>query len=264
MDASGGFSDQTEAMAHIVRCKHASNGLIQSFVVLSVELLKRPSARNSKSREGIFLASLLRCSRTNQAMFILGNSLLTEDVAALGRVLFESAVTGCYLQFAPDQEVKSFQNFWIVSEMKNHMAYEQQLGPLPFVDDDIRSTLKKARDIALAASMRPQRAQSWTDVSVAERAKQVDAKMGDQLFSDLYATLYLDGHSYIHATSLSLETILKELRGDSKTEQRCNELGPTLHAATYTLCALILFCNLFHSLGMNAEVSKATGMMAKV
>jgi hypothetical protein len=174
--------DPTEAKAHIARCKQASVELIKTFAGLSATLLKRHSARTGNGREGIFLASLLRCARTNQAMFILANSLLSEDVAALGRTLFESAVTGCYLQFAPEQEVISFQHFWVVSEMKNHLAYEQQFGPLPMIGADVRRKLDEARNLALASSMRPPKAQSWTDVSVQERAKQADAKTKGPLF----------------------------------------------------------------------------------
>jgi len=148
--------------------------------------------------------------------------------------------------------------------MKNQVAYEERFGPLPFIGDETRSALNKARNSALAVTMRSPKAQSWTDVSVAERTRLVDAKMGDSLFSDLHATLYLNGHAYVHATSVSLETILEELRGNLKIDERRGELGPILHAAALTLLALILFCNLFHELRMNTEVSKAIEAMGKV
>lgn len=61
-----------------------------------------------------------------------------------------------------------------------------------------------------------------------------------------------------------METILAELRGVTKVDERLFELGPVLHAGTLTLMALILFCDTFHKLGMKAEVAEAVEVMRKV
>lgn len=130
------------------------------------------------------------------------------------------------------------------------------------IDTEIRAALGEEKRKVIAVSGKLEKAQSWTNTPVWERAKLIDERLDSPVFGTFIDSAYLDGHAFVHGTQPALDFQLQILK--SGTINQDDVLFQTmlmLHAAAIVLHAMAIFINLEHNLVMKDQISELTALL---
>jgi hypothetical protein len=179
---------------------------------------------DSKPRHAILIRSILRGMRANDAQVLLSDGCFAEEMHGINRTIAEVVINGAYLQIAPETELDKYQRYDVsaaartIQRMNSSMPQTHRLS----ADDS-----NAVRQLLTGAAMDD----GWSSLTVMQRAREVDKFCGVELMTPMVLFVYNHGHSHIHGTASSIESV------SSWMINGANENDPDrLRATTAALC----------------------------
>jgi Family of unknown function (DUF5677) len=191
-------------------CKRELTAIVKEISGILGEFAAKIVKRNPKAEERVtvLLGALLKASESARAILILGNSGFVDEMNVLMRTMVELVINAAYLQYARDAEFKRF---------LHHDAISGHIAMLDFsratqgnAEFDLGTAMRVTKNATAAANASglslTDRQWNVETRTLKQRADVIDEEMGQALFAELLASIYVTGSGYTHG---SFKTIHK-------------------------------------------------------
>jgi hypothetical protein len=218
---------------------------VRELTAIVEDLIASTEEPTRTNRRIILIAGIRRTQQTAAVIADLAQKRHVEEMAILSRTVAEAAINTCYLQVCDDNEFKRFLIFDPVADLKLHQELKNAVGHVP--SSEAEAVLEKMAQAALDSGLFGKRPRSWTEIRLAERARQsdlaIDSRFNQKCFQILRTSAYEHGHAFVHFTrkSLGFFGAAYQESGQFTPGQRLMQVMIMVGTANHSLMAIAMF-----------------------